>query len=339
MNTHLSYALLALAAAAQAALPTSGLPSGDYPIAAHLSAETLNATKLGQALNLASSSEPENAETLRKVKERLGLDLNKDLRDLTFQGTMKDGESNWSGILRGRFDKAKIESFAASRQIPSKTVSGLKAWEGDRLLKALTDDTEPDNSKDEGEFYVVILDGSTLLLADEPMLAPAVAAAKSNLPWKHAGLAEAVASASNAWLVVAADVEAIEKLNASGAPDSQPTGAKTGNLALGENAADIQVRINADFVGEKKAKEALAQLQGFLGLAQLGLVPSDEDTPEDARNKRDLQLLVQGLKVTGSGTKVAVSLDYPVNKAVETLLKTIAEGKAQAAGAAAPKGK
>lgn len=338
MKTHLSCALLALVAAAQAALPTSGLPTGEYPVAIHVSAETLNATKLGQALNLAFSADPENAETVRKVKERLGYDLTKDLRDLTFQGTIKDGESNWSGILRGRFDKARIESFAASRQIPGKTVSGLKAWEGDRLLKALADDPEPDNSKDDREFYVVILDGSTLLIADETMLAPAVAAAKSNLPWKHAGLAEAAASASNAWLVAAADVQAIEKLNASGDPDSRPSGAKTANLALGEGAQDVQVRINADFLSEKKAKEALAQLQGLLGLAQLGLAPSDEDTPEDARNKRDLQLLIQGLKVTGNGAKLAVSLDYPVSKAVEALLKAVAEGKAQAAGAA-PKGK
>ena len=339
MNTHLSCALLALAAAAQAALPTSGLPTGDYPLAAHISAEAFNSTKLGQALNLASAANAENARTTRQVKERLGLDLNKDLRDLTFQFRMSPGGSPAiAGLVRGKFDKAKIESFAAANKVPHKVVAGLKAWEGDRLLKAVTEDTEPDNSKSEEEFYVVIVDGTTLLVADQTLLADAVAAAKANLPWKHAGLAEAVASASNAWLVAAADVQAIEKLNVSDDPDSQPSGAKTGNLAAGENAKDIQVRLNADFVSEAKAKDALAQLQGLIGFAQLGLMSNEEDTPEDAKNKRDLLALVQGLKVTNKGTKLALSLDYPVDKALETLLKAIVEAQAGAL-APTPKGK
>jgi len=339
MRTHLSCALLALAAAAQAALPTSGLPSGDYPIAAHISAESFAATKLGKALELASASDAEEAATLRKIKERLGLDLNKDVRDITLQAAPAkggDARADFSGLLRGRFDKSKIEGFAASRKVPHKTIAGLKAWEGDRLLKALTDDTEPDNSKSDGEFYVVVLDGSTLVLADEPLLDSAVAAAKANLPWKHAGLAEAVSKASNAWLVIAADIQAVEKLNAANDPEAAPSGAKTGNIGLGEDAKNVQIRVNADFISEAKAKDSLAQLQGLLGFAQLGLMPNAEDSPEDAKNKRDLLLLVQGLKVDGSGNKLSISLDYPVEKAVEALLKAVAEAKA---AEAAPKGK
>lgn len=337
MRSHLSCALLALVAVAQAALPTSGLPAGDFPFAAHISAEAFNGTKLGQALNLASAANPENAETTRQVKERLGLDLNKDLRDLTFQFRMSPGGSpDIAGVVRGTFNKAKIESFAEASKVPHKVVAGLKAWEGDRLLKAVADDKEPDNSKSDEEFYVVIVDGTTLLVADETLLAESVAAAKANRPWRHDGLAEAVASASNAWLVAAADVQAIEKLNPSDDPESQPSGAKTGNLATGENAKDIQVRLNADFVSEAKAKDALAQLQGLIGFAQLGLMPNEEDTPADAQNKRDLLGVVQGLKVTNNGTKLALSLDYPVEKALQALLKALAEAQG---GASAPKGK
>ena len=346
MRTQLTCALLALAAAAQAALPSSGLPSGDFPIAAHVSAETFNATKLGRAFNLANETDAENAATNRKVRERLGIDLSKDVRDLTLQARPSAGDqvaAHYCGLLRGRFDKAKIESFAASRQVPSRPVAGLKAWEGDRLVKAVLDDTEPDNSKDSGEFYVVILDGSTLLFADEPLLAEAVAAAKANLPWKHAGLSQAAAAASNSWLVLAADVLAIEKLGAADKPDSKPSGAKTANLSVGESATDMQVRVNVAFVSEAKAKEALTQLQGLLGFAQLGLMPNPEDSPEDAKRKQDTLQLVQSLKVSGEGTGLRASLDYPVDKAVVALLNAVAEAKAsakaQGAAAPAPKGK
>lgn len=338
MRNPLSCALLALAAAAQAALPTSGLPSGDFPVAAHVSAENFNATKLGRAFNLAAESDAENAASSRKVRERLGIDLGKDVRDLTILARLSAaGEPDFCGLLRGRFDKSKIESFAASRQVPSRAVAGLKAWEGDRLIKAVLDDPEPDNSKSDEEFYVVILDGSTLLVADQSLLAEAVAAAKANQQWRHAGLAQAVASASNAWFVIAADVLAIEKAKAtSGDPDEKPSGAKTANAAIGEGAADIQARVNVDFVSEAKAKEALAQLQGLLGFAQLGLMPNPEDSPEDAKKKQDTLQFVQALKVTGSGTQLSASLDYPVEKAVVALLSAVAEAKAQSA---APKGK
>jgi hypothetical protein len=334
MRTHLSCALIALAAAAQAALPTSGLSSGDYPLAAHVSAEAFAATKLGKALELAHAGDKENTDLTRKVKDRLGLDLNKDLRDITLQAKLKEGSPSLSGLIRGKFDKSKIEGFATSRKVAHKTIAGLKAWDLSQLLAQVSDET-PD-PKETADAHVIILDNSTLILASEAELAGAVAAAKANLPWKHAGLSEAVAKASKAWLVVAADVQAIEKLNADDDPDATPSGAKTGNIGLGEDARNVQVRANADFVSEAKAKESLAQLQGLLGFAQLGLMPNQEDSAEDAKNKRDLLLLVQGLKVEGSGNKLSVSLDYPVEKAIEALLKAIAEGKAQSAG---PKGK
>jgi hypothetical protein len=333
MRTQLSCALLALAAAAQAALPTSGLPSGEYPIAAHVSAESFATTKLGKAAELAQTGDKDNAEINRKVRERLGLDLNKDLRDFTVQAKMKDGSPSFCGLVRGKFDKSKIEGFATSRKVPHKAVAGLKAWDAAQLLAQVGD--EPIGAGEESDLHVVVLDNSTLILANEAEIPAAVAAAKANLPWKHAGLAEAVSKASNAWLVLAADIQAIEKL--SDDPDAAPSGAKTGNIGLGEDAKNVQVRVNADFVSEAKAKESLAQLQGLLGFAQLGLMPDEEDSAEDAKNKRELQGLLQGLKVESAGNKLSISLDYPVQKAVEALLKAVAE--AQAAGAGAPKGR
>jgi hypothetical protein len=336
MRTHLSCALLALASAAQAALPTSGLASGDYPLAAHVSGEAFAGTKLGKALELAQVGDKQNADLTRKVKDRLGLDLNKDLRDITLQAKMRDGAPSLSGLIRGKFDKSKIEGFAASRKVAHKTVAGVKAWDLSQLVAQASDANL--DAEEKVDAHVVILDNSTLILASEAEVAGAVAAAKANLPWKHAGLAEAVSKASNAWLVVAADIQALEKLSAADDPDATPSGAKTGNIGLGEDARNLQVRINADFVSEAKAKDSLAQLQGLLGFAQLGLLPNEEDSPEEAANKRDLATLVRGLKAEGSGSKLSVSLDYPVEKAIEALLKALAEGKAQAAGTA-PKGK
>jgi hypothetical protein len=334
MNTHLSCALLVLAAAAQAALPTTGLPSGNHPAAAHVSIEAFNASKLGKAIDTATAGASENDAVARKLRDRLGIDTAKDLRDLTVVADLKDGQPAFSGLVRGRFDKARIEGFATSRKVPHKTVAGLKAWDVARLAQEVLD--EAAGEPEEAPAYAVIVDGSTLLVASESSLPAAIAAAKANAPWKHAGLSEAVASASNAWLVAAADVQALEKLNASD-DDSQPSGAKSAMLAVGEGSKDVQVRLGADFVSEAKAKEALAQLQGLLAFGQLGLMPNDEDSAEDAKNKADLLVLIRGLKVAGKGDKVSVSLDYPVEKAIEAALKAVADAKAKVAPA--PKGK
>jgi hypothetical protein len=337
MYPALTCALVALAAAAQAALPTSGLPSGDHAIAAHISAETFYASKIGKALELAADKDAKEEPNIRKLRESLGIDLEKDIRDATIVGKITSGNPDISGLIRGRFNKDKIEGFASSRKVPHKTVAGLKAWKADSLIEAVLGESAEAAEEDGPVLYVVIVDGSTLVLASDTMLASAVAAAKDNKPWKHAGLTEAAATTSNAWVMVAADVQAIEKLSAADDPDAKPSGAKTASLGLGEDAKNLLVRLNATFVDAAKAKDAIAQFQGLVGFAQLGLMANPDDSPEDAANKVIGRQLLQSLKSSVDGTKASISIDYPIEKAVIAMLKALAEANSQAE--AAPKGK
>jgi hypothetical protein len=336
MYPALTCALVALAAATQAALPTSGLPSGEHAIAAHISVETFYASKIGKALELAAGKDAKEEPNIRKLRESLGINLEKDIRDATIVGKINSGSPDISGLIRGRFNKDKIEGFASSRKIPHKTVAGLKAWKADSLMEAVLGNL--DEAAEDGQvLYVVIVDGSTLVLASETMLASAVAAAKDNKPWKHAGLTEAAATTSNAWVIVAADVQAIEKLSAADDPDAEPSGAKTASLGLGEDAKNLLVRLNATFVDAAKAKDAIAQFQGLVGFAQIGLMANPDDSPEDAANKVIGRQLLQSLKSSVDGAKASISIDYPIEKAVLAMLKALAEANSQAGEA--PKGK
>ncbi len=334
MKNLITSALVAFVAFAQAALPTSGLPTAEAPIIIHLSFETAAKTAVGKvAIEEADKAQSKDAGSA-KLAERLGIRV-ANLRDVTI---IANPQPNGNGnrivaLVRGRFDKAKIETFAAAKGVPSKTVAGFKAWEADRLFKAVADDTTPDNSLSSDEAYVIVADDSTLLAADDAMLVAAAEALKANKAWSHLGLSAGIAGVNNGWLVIAADVAAMEAREAAANPQvpSQSIGAKTAVIALGENASDVQLRIAAQFVSEQKATEQITQLKGLIGFAQLGLMPAAEDSPEDKQKKSDLLSLVQRVKIEQAGDKGTFSVDYPAAKLSELLREQIAEAAQGAA--------
>ena len=327
MRHLLTGAVLALAAAAQAALPTSGLPSDKAPVVIHISFDTAAKTAVGKVVVEEAQKALAKDAGGAKLAERLGIRV-ADIRDVT---VLADPQSDGSGnravaLVRGNFNKAKIEAFAASKGVPSKNVAGFKAWEADRLFKAVADDTTPDNSVSNEEGYLIVADDATLLAADEPMLLAAAEALKANKPWSHPELAAGLATASNAWIGIAADVLAIESRQSElPQTSSGSSGAKTVAVAVGESGNDTQVRINAQFVSEAKATEQVTQINGFMGIAQLGLMPSPEDSPEDAAKKADLLALVQRVRIAQDKDKGSFAVDYPSAKVVESLRAQIAD--------------
>ena len=326
MKHLLTCALIALVAAARAALPTSGLPSGEAPVVIHFALDAAAKTAVGKvALEEADKALAKDAGGA-KLSERLGIRV-ANLRDLTvIANPQPDGNGNRVvALVRGNFDKAKIEAFAASKGVPYKTVSGFKAWEADRLFKAVADDASPDNSISSDEGYLIVADDTTLLAADDSMLLAAAEALKANKAWSHPGLAAGLAGVTNGWFGISADVAAMEAREVAANPAARASGAKSVNIAFGEKGADAQLRVLAQFVSEQKATEQITQLKGLLGFGQISLMPADQDSPEDARKKADLLGLVQRIKIEQDGDKGTFSVDYPAAKVVENVREMIAD--------------
>ncbi len=330
MRHLLTCAALALVAAAQAALPTSGLPTADHPFVIHVSFEAADKTKVGKVMLDEIERQSKADADAKRQFELMGISGIRDIRDITLMMTPGDGaDSRLVGLLRGKFDKARIEAFAAEKKVASRTVAGLKAWSAnglDAALGVLGKQPVPGD-----QYFLLVADDTTLVVADEASLLGAAEALKANKPWKQADLSGSLAAVTGGWMTARVDVLAMEAAQAANADPAQPaeapSGAKTFTFAAGENASDIQLRGDMSFVSSQKATETVTQARGLLGFAQLGLMPAEEDTPEDAAKKADLLAVVQRLKLEQTGDRASLDIVFPAAKAAELLRKQIAEGQ------------
>jgi hypothetical protein len=345
MKPILLTALLAFSAIASAGLPTSGLPSGNTDIAVHVSNETIDQTQIGKALTNAFLGEIEANNVVIALKNELGFVLDEDFRDLTVIAKAGD-EKSFIALIRGKFNKARIEAFAATNKVPSRTVKGLKAWDARALGEAIAKAAGTEASKENADVSVelVIVDGNTVVAAEASNIERAVTAATSSKAWKHAGLSTAEASVKNGWLLISANVAAIEEAEAAKRkPDAATTtegkaslakrsGVKAVILALGENATDVTLRINAEFVDEAAAKKNISQAKGMLGFGSMLTMAADGDSAEVAANKATGADVIRRINITQNGAVGNATLDYPIQKLAQTIVRAAEARREKAAG-------
>ncbi len=342
MNRFLPLALIALTAGAGAGIPTSGLPAGKSDIALHISNETVDQTQIGKALTAAFQPDVDANAVVATLKKELGFELDEDFRDLTAIVNASD-DNNFVALVRGKFNKARIEAFATANQVNQRTVRGLKAWNLHDFISAIAKASGNEvGPKDKRETQIVIVDGNTVIIAQPDNLDQAVAAATSGTPWKHEGLSRAAASVQNGWILVSADVASIEAAEAAkrkvpddASPEAKTaatkrSGAKTVILALGENATDLTLRIRAEFVDEATAKKKVAEAKGLLGFASMATMPGENDSAEEAANKATAADLLRRLSITQAGSAADAKLDYPVQKLAQQLIDAATKRRASA---------
>lgn len=345
MKPILLTALLAFSAIASAGLPTSGLPSGNTDIAVHVSNETIDQTQIGKALTNAFLGEIEANNVVIALKNELGFVLDEDFRDLTVIAKAGD-EKSFIALIRGKFNKARIEAFAATNKVPNRTVKGLKAWDARALGEAIAKAAGTEASKENADVSVelVIVDGNTVVAAEASNIERAVTAATSSKAWKHAGLSTAEASVKNGWLLISANVAAIEEAEAAKRkPDAttstegkaslaKRSGVKAVILALGENATDVTLRINAEFVDEAAAKKNISQAKGMLGFGSMLTMAADGDSAEVAANKATGADVIRRINITQNGAVGNATLDYPIQKLAQTIVRAAEARREKAAG-------
>ncbi len=333
MNRILNTALLALAAGLQAGLPTAGLPSGNADVAVHISNETVDQTQIGAALTAAFQAEVDANAIVATLKKELGFELDEDFRDLTVAGNASN-EKSFVALVRGKFNKARIEAYASSNSVPSRTVSGLKAWDLRALGEAIAKSagTQTSNRDANVAIEVVIVDGNTIVIAETSNVERALAAVTNATPWKHDGLSSAAASVQNGWLLISADVAAIEaaakdkrKASADASPEakaslSKRSGAKVVTVALGENTSDVTLRVHADFVDEAAAKKSVSDAKGMLGFGAMLTMPAESDNADAAAKKANAADLLRRITITQNGAAADANLDYPIQKVAQMIL-------------------
>lgn len=345
MKPILLTALVAFSAVVSAGLPTSGLPSDSADLAVHVSNETIDKTQIGKALTDAFIGEIDANKVVIALKNELGFELDEDFRDVTVVANAGD-EKSFVALVRGKFNKARIEAFASANKVPNRTVKGLKAWDaqafGNAIAKA--SGSEPTKSSPSMTVELVIVDGSTVVAAETSNIERAVTAATSSKPWKHAGLTTADASVKNGWLLISANVAAIEEAEAAKRkPDATATpeakaalakrsGVKAVIVGLGESATDVTLRVHADFVDEAAAKKNISQAKGMLGFGSMLTMPADGDSAEVAANKATGSDLIRRITITQNGATGDATLDYPIQKLAQSIVRAAEARREKAAG-------
>lgn len=333
MRTLSALLLLLCLSPAQAALNTESLPAGAVGIVG-VDITAFRSSKVGQALEKLASMKGKDLEASRKLREQLGVDTKKDLRDLVvaiYPGADgKVSEKNASGVvlLRGRFLPTTIDAFGAKNGIPSKTVGKHKAWEAGAFIEKLSGEKPKDNAKGA---YVVAHSENLVIVAGAEFLERALDAADRHekadlLP---ASVTTKFAAAQQGWLYLYAD--ATKMKNAK-----EELGAENLALVIGENTADLRLATSADFVTVDKASTIRKQLAGLQAFASIGLSDSDGKSASQKEDQALLMELVQKIRIGGDGKQVTLDLDFPADKAVQAISKAI--DKAQnAPGAPAAK--
>ena len=118
MKSLLFLAALTLGLAPAQAVDTRGIPAEGVGSFVFLSVRQLDQSKIGTALDKAFGDEIRASAGLVALREKLGFDLEKDLTEVAagvYQNPTK-ANPDVVGVLRGRFDVAKIEAYAKSVQ-------------------------------------------------------------------------------------------------------------------------------------------------------------------------------------------------------------------------------
>lgn len=221
------------------------------------------------------------------LRAELGLDLEKDIRSATFGLVLgkpttppqPEGEPRVSIVIRGSFDTAKFEAFAAKHKLPPVVSGSRKGWNASAFAAALTGEKQgPD-----GQAVLFMHDANTLLITqgkDAANCLEALAGKRSSYALPTA--AKSVIPASGKpYGFVYADIAAMPPT-----PELEKSGLRNATLSLSEQGSRQSYRLKAVFADADKAKAAATQLQAFIAMAPLLAMSNPKDSAVDARLKK-----------------------------------------------------
>lgn len=326
MKQLLLLAALTLGLASAQAVDTKGIPAEGAGAFLYVSVRKLDQSKIGTALDKAFGDEIRANAALVSLREKLGFDLEKDLTEVAVGVYQNPAKANPDlvGVLRGRFDVAKIEAYAKSAQAASRPAGKFTAWNADDLGRAL--DAKSKANPKGGVPFLIPVSADTLILTDESLVQAAVDAFTGAKPsYRPSPAVAARLDAADApFLLVDVDVEGMKK------------GADTKGLVhalatVGEVGPDLVVATDLTMVDAGKATQFASQVKGMAGMLGIGLMDETHKSADQIAGQRIMLELLQSLKSEAKGEHTLLAISYDAEKAAMGLIKGIVAQKVKAA--------
>lgn len=325
MKTLLLLAALTLGLAPAQAVETKGIPAEGVGSFLFLSVRQLDQSKIGTALDKAFGDEIRANAGLVVLRDKLGFDLEKDLTEVAVGVYQNPAKANPDivGVLRGRFDVAKIEAYAKSVQAASRPAGKFTAWNAEDLGRALG--AKAKDASKTGIPFVIPVSADTLIVTDESLVQAAVdaytGAKASYQPSKV--VAERLAAPTAPFLLVDVDVEGMKKA-------ADTNGVVHALLTVGEAGPDLVVATDLTLINAGKATQLASQVKGMAGMMSIGLMDETNKTADQIAGQRILLELLQSLKSEAKGDHTVIALSYDAEKAALGLVKAIVAQKVKA---------
>jgi len=174
MKPLLLLAALTLGLPSAHAVDTKGVPAAEIGGFFHLGVRSLDESKFGQTLDKAFGDDVRANPTFRAFKEKLGFDFEKDLNDVVvgFYPGVDPKSPQFAGVLRGRFDVAKIETYAKSAKVDAIALGAFTGWDVDQLGSSL--DGKERTATKADPTLVVFVSADTALVGNRAKLGAAL---------------------------------------------------------------------------------------------------------------------------------------------------------------------
>ena len=321
MKPLLLLAALTLSLASAQAVDTKGVPADQVGGFFHLGVRSLDESKFGQTLDKAFGDDVRANPTFRAFKEKLGFDFEKDLNDVVvgFYPGVDPKSPQFAGVLRGRFDVAKIEAYAKSAKVDAIALGAFTGWDVDQLGSSL--DGKERTATKADPTLVVFVSADTALVGNRAKLGAALDAyngkAASFRPTTD------LSAPGAPFLRIEVDVEALKM-------PGDPNGLRRGVLTLGETGPNLVGTFDGQMINEGKASQVAGQLKGVAGLLSIGLMDEANKNPDQIASQRVMLELIQSLKSEAKGDHVLFMVSYDAEKAALGMVKAIVAQKAKA---------
>ena len=321
MKPLLLLAALTLGLHSAQAVDTKGVPAAEIGGFFHLGVRSLDESKFGQTLDKAFGDDVRANPTFRAFKEKLGFDFEKDLNDVVvgFYPGVDPKSPQFAGVLRGRFDVAKIETYAKSAKVDAIALGAFTGWDVDQLGSSL--DGKERTATKADPTLVVFVSADTALVGNRAKLGAALDAyngkAASFRPTTD------LSAPGAPFLRIEVDVEALKM-------PGDPNGLRRGVLTLGETGPNLVGTFDGQMINEGKASQVAGQLKGVAGLLSIGLMDEANKNPDQIASQRVMLELIQSLKSEAKGDHVLFMVSYDAEKAALGMVKAIVAQKAKA---------
>jgi len=326
MKLLLLLAALTLGLAPAQAVDTTGIPAAGLGSFLYVSVRKLDQSKIGTALDKAFGDEIRANAGLVVLRDKLGFDLEKDLTEVAVGVYQNPAKANPDivGVLRGRFDVAKLEAYAKSVQAASRPAGKFTAWNAADLGRALgaKDKADPKG----GIPFLIPVSADTVIITDESLVQAAVDAFTGAKPSFQPSpvVAERLAAPTAPFLLVDVDVAGMKKA-------ADTNGVAHALLTVGEVGPDLVVATDLTMINAGKATQFASQVKGMAGMISIGLMDETNKTADQIAGQRILLELLQSLKSEAQGDHTIIALSYDAEKAAMGVIKAVVAQKIKAA--------